>query len=254
LKTDAYTGNRAQVTASLERLTTQFWQKQWTYSLGLLAEYGDFRESARSPLNQRATWTIAAPLTLRFDGTDDLFDPQKGFRVAASLSPEMTVRSSKNSYGRADLTVSGYWPAGFDGKLVIAARGKVGVIVGADLFDVPVTRRYYAGGGGSVRGFGYQGVGPSDSSGAPTGGRSVAEAGVEARWRMSPLLGLAAFIDMGSVEPGSMPKLADPRYGAGIGVRYFAPFGPVRVDLATPLNRRTGESRIGVYVSIGQSF
>lgn len=252
LKTDAYTGNRALVTASIERLTTQFWQKNWTYSAGLLAEYGDFREAARSPLSQRATWTVAAPLTLRFDGTNDLFDPQSGFRVAGSLSPEINLRNNSNAYVRVDVTGSAYWPVGE--KLVLATRLRTGSIIDAELFDVPVTRRYFAGGGGSVRGFSYQGVGPVDATGAPTGGRSVTEASIEGRWRVNDLFGAAAFVDMGAVDTSARPKLEDPRFGIGVGVRYYAPFGPVRVDVATPLGRRAGESRIGIYVSIGQSF
>ncbi|MFM6854056.1 MAG: BamA/TamA family outer membrane protein, partial [Sphingopyxis sp.] len=115
------------------------------------------------------------------------------------------------------------------------------------------SRRYYAGGGGSVRGFGYQAIGPLDAQGDPTGGKSLLELAAEARIRFGTF-SIVPFVDAGNVSDGSMPGLDDLRVGAGVGVRYHSNFGPIRVDVGTPINRRAGDSLVGVYVSLGQAF
>ena len=66
--------------------------------------------------------------------------------------------------------------------------------------------------------------------------------------------GVVPFFDAGNVYAGSTPDLSGMRYGAGIGVRYYSNFGPLRLDVGTPLNRQTGDSRIGIYISLGQAF
>ena len=62
------------------------------------------------------------------------------------------------------------------------------------------------------------------------------------------------FLDAGQVYEGTMPDASDLRFGAGIGGRFYTNFGPLRVDVATPLKRREGESKVALYISIGQAF
>jgi translocation and assembly module TamA len=90
-------------------------------------------------------------------------------------------------------------------------------------------------------------------NGDPIGGRSMNEAAFEARYRFGNF-GVAGFVDAGQVYESSIPKFDNWRYGVGIGGRFYTNFGPVRLDLATPINRQQGESKISVYVSIGQAF
>jgi translocation and assembly module TamA len=140
---------------------------------------------------------------------------------------------------------------------VLAARVRLGSIQGALIDDIAPSRRFYAGGGGSVRGFGYQEIGPRDSLGVPSGGRSLSEFSIEARVKTGLLgggLSLVPFFDAGSVEAGATPRFRGMRFGAGLGLRYQTGFGPIRVDVATPLNRRAGESPVAVYVALGQAF
>jgi translocation and assembly module TamA len=119
------------------------------------------------------------------------------------------------------------------------------------------SRRLYGGGGASVRGYGFQGVGPRDGAGNPTGGASLVEFSAEARIE-TPLMGGAVevvpFIDAGSVSRSSAPDFDEIRWGAGIGIRYKTTFGPIRVDVATPLNPTAFDSPVVVYVSLGQAF
>ena len=119
---------------------------------------------------------------------------------------------------------------------------------------MPADRRFYSGGGGSVRGFAYQAVGPRLSNNTPEGGLSLAEASVELRHRINTQWGVVAFVDAGSVGLSETPEFNHASFGAGVGVRYNLGFGPLRFDLATPLNPRQGDSRIEAYISIGQSF
>jgi len=147
---------------------------------------------------------------------------------------------------------SGYWPVG--PGTVLAARVKVGSILGGSIPEVPTDRRFFAGGGGSVRGFSYQGVGPQLSDGTPTGGLSLFESSFEVRQHVSGPWGVAAFVDAGSLGQIVVPNFNHVSIGAGVGVRYDLGFGPIRVDVATPLNREHGDPVVQVYLSIGQSF
>ena len=125
--------------------------------------------------------------------------------------------------------------------------------MGAARDTIAPSRRLYAGGGGSVRGFGFQQLGPKDAKNDPGGGRSLTECAVAARYRCGNF-GSGPFIDAGRVGEGSMPSVSGLRYGTGIGGRYYTNFGPMRLDIATPIDRRPGESKVALYISIGQAF
>ena len=205
----------------------------------------------------RQTYFIGAvPLFAQLDTSDSLLDPTKGFRAGLRLSPEVSRTNKMQSY---------YLRAQFDGstyqrvtdKVVVAGRLRLGTIVGADLANIAPSRRLYSGGGGSVRGYGYQRIGPRDASGNPTGGRSLVEGAVEARIQtgfFDGALSVVPFLDAGSVSQSVTPDLGTVRFGAGVGVRYNTGFGPLRFDIATPINPAPGDSRIAVYVSLGQAF
>lgn len=248
---DAYQARSVSVTAGVARESTPLWQKRWTYSLG--AELTRSRETAAADAAPAGrTYAIAAlPAQVGYDRSDDLLDPNRGFRLGARLSPELAWRGARARYGRLVLDASGYSPLG--DRLVLAARARWGSIVGAELGDIAPSRRLYGGGGGSVRGFGYQDLGPRGADGDPTGGRGLAEASLEARFRWRDF-GVVPFIDAGQVYEGARPRLSDLRFGVGLGGRYYTPFGPLRVDIATPLARRRGEPRVALYISIGQAF
>jgi translocation and assembly module TamA len=134
---------------------------------------------------------------------------------------------------------------------------RLGSINGTALDNLAPSQRLYAGGGASVRGYGYQDVGPRNIYNTPTGGLSVSEFSLEARVRTGLADGafsVVPFIDAGMVGETPTPTMRDAKVGAGIGVRYKTNFGPIRFDIGTPLNPSPGDSRIGVYVSLGQAF
>lgn len=251
----AYQANTANLSVSLSRASTPIFQKRWTWSLG--AEIVGTNEQGAALVaggeRPRRTFLIGAlPLQLGYDRSNDLLNPTRGFRVTAKLSPETSLQGSRvKPYVRAQLQATGYYPV--TDRIVIAGRALVGSIIGTATADLAPSRRLYAGGGGSVRGYGYQQLGPKDANADPTGGRDQVEFALEARFRFGNF-GIVPFVDAGRVGDGSAPSLADLRYGAGIGARYYTNFGPLRLDVATPLNRQPGDSRVAVYIGIGQAF
>jgi translocation and assembly module TamA len=250
---DAFTAYTGRLAGRISYDSTPLWQKPLTYAYG--GQIIGTNESVFDPglaMRVRRTYAIAG-LTgqLGLDTTDNLLDPHKGFRMGLLAEPEVSLQGAISPYARLRLDGSVYRQ--FSSSLVLAARARVASIQGAELDRVAPSRRLYAGGGGSVRGFAYQGLGPRDVNGDPIGGRSLNEAAVEARYRFGDY-GVAAFVDVGQSYAASTPKFSDLRAGVGLGLRVYTNFGPMRIDLATPLGRRPGESRINVYVSIGQAF
>jgi translocation and assembly module TamA len=233
--------------------STPIWQKKFTYFYGfeLTGSNEDVYDFAAGK-RRRGTYFIGAlPVMAAFDTSDDLLNPTKGYRVKLSLSPEVSVRGAARPYVRSLAEASTYFPV--SDSLVLAGRVRAGSIVGIARDDLAPSRRYYGGGGGSVRGYGYQRLGPFDPNGDPVGGRSLNEFALEARYRFGNF-GIVPFIDGGNSYASSMPRFNDLRFGAGIGGRFYTNFGPVRIDVATPLNKRKGDSRIALYISIGQAF
>ena len=249
----AYEAFTSRLAGRISYDSTPIWQKKFTYAYGfelLGTNEEDF--DVLKGFRDRNTFAIAAlPAQIGFDASDDLLDPKKGFRVNIKLSPEASLGSGKRIYARGMIEGTGYY--GFGESLVLAGRIRVGAIKGIERNDLAPSRRYYGGGGGSVRGFGYQELGPKDINNDPIGGRSLNEAAIEARYRFGTY-GVVAFVDAGQVYESSIPKFDDWRFGVGIGARFYTNFGPLRFDIATPIGRKPGESTVSVYVSIGQAF
>jgi translocation and assembly module TamA len=251
---DAYTADTATIAASLERQTNIFFQKTWTWSLG--AEFVATDEQdviAATGVSRRRTYYVAAlPTSLVYDGSDDLLNPTRGFRLGGRVSPELSLLGQAFGYARVQFDASAYLPA--TSKLVVAGRVRFGTILGAPRDAIAPSRRFYAGGGASVRGYGYQSIGPRDPDNDPIGGRSLTEFALEARVRMFGNFGVVPFLDAGNISTGVTPPLSGLRFGTGLGVRYYSNFGPIRLDVGTPLNPQPGDARVAVYVSLGQAF
>ena len=253
----AYAARKVAFATTYERLTTVLFQKPWTWSMGLEAQASEEREGVPSGVTLGRTLyiTTALPLRAGIDTSDDLLDPHRGHRASLRISPEESwARGVASTYARIQGDASWYVPV--DG-MVIAGRVRLGSMPGTAVDDVAPSRRFYAGGGASIRGYGYELVGPRNALGEPKGGRSLYEFSLEARVPTGLLAGalqLVPFIDAGGVETGTVPRFNDWRYGAGLGLRYRTGFGPIRIDVGTPLNPRAGDSRVGVYVALGQAF
>lgn len=204
---------------------------------------------------------LSLPLTLTYDTTDAPLDPRRGLRLAAQLTPADVLQGEASGFllGRVggsaylDLSRIGWLSAEPDSS-VLAGRVALGSIVGAAPRDVPPDWRFYAGGGGSVRGYPFQSIGPRTASGSPAGGDGLLEAGLELRQRIGANWGWVAFADAGAVSEDGIPGTGALAIGLGLGLRYFTPVGPVRVDVAAPLEPREGDSPVALYIGIGQAF
>ncbi|WP_298809598.1 autotransporter assembly complex family protein [uncultured Sphingomonas sp.] len=251
---DAYDANTLTLSGSLERQTNIFFQKTWTWSLGAELVATDERDViASTGAPRRRTFFIGAlPTSLGYDGSDDLLNPSRGFRLSGRFSPEVSLQGSAFGYARTQIDASGYVPA--TRAVTLAGRVRMGTILGAPRDQIAPSRRFYAGGGASVRGYGFQAIGPRDVNNDPIGGRSLAEFSIEARVKAFGNFGVVPFFDGGNIYTGGVPDFSGLQYGAGLGVRYYSNFGPIRLDVGTPLNPQPGDSRIAVYVSLGQAF
>ncbi|MDQ2879468.1 MAG: autotransporter assembly complex protein TamA [Pseudomonadota bacterium] len=254
LQRTAYRAKSVSLSGSLERQTTIFFQKKWTWSIGGELTATDERDTILATgAARRQTYFIGAiPLTLNYDGSDDLLDPHRGFRLGGRLSPEVSLEGRTFGYARAQIDASAYQPIGQ--RVVLAERIRLGTIAGAPRDAIAPSRRFYAGGGASVRGYGYQDIGPRDPNNVPIGGRSLTEFALEARVRVFGNFGLVPFFDGGNIYTSPLPQFSQFRYGTGLGLRYYSNFGPIRIDVGTPINRQPGDSRVAVYVSLGQAF
>ena len=250
---DAYNALTGRVGVRWAYDSTPLWQKKFTYAYGadLIATREDDYDFATGERVNDFYTILGLTGQVGMDRTDSLLDPTKGFRLTTLIQPEGSMRGSFSPYVRTRIDASGYYPV--TDNIVLAGRVRVASILGAARERLAPSRRFYAGGGGSVRGFGYQELGPKDPNNDPIGGRSVNEAAVEARYRFGNF-GVVGFVDAGQVYRGSTPTFSNLRFGAGVGARYYTNFGPMRFDIATPIDRQPGESKISVYVSIGQAF
>ena len=245
--TDAYESIGASGVVSLDREIA----KHLRASLGVSGEISNIKDDTGETLFE----LLGLPATLRYDSRDDILDPTKGFRAALSVTPYASFGRGQDGFVVSELTSSVYFPIS-DHRYVFALRTRLGSIVGSSTARIPASKRFYAGGGGSIRGYKYQRVGPLDANGDPVGGRSVVELAGEFRVRLSKSIGVVPFVDGGNVYDSVYPDFSEKlRWAAGIGLRYHTAAGPLRLDFAFPLNRRPGiDNHFEFYISIGQAF
>ncbi|MFG1400794.1 autotransporter assembly complex protein TamA [Xanthobacter sediminis] len=215
----------------------------------------DFEDSNVQDADTKGDYFIlGVPVDFNFDSTDSSLDPSRGMRFAATVEPFAYLGESGAGPVMAKATLSAYHAFDEEKRYIIAGRVSTGGYVGADLQDVPAQRRFYVGGGGSLRGYDYQSASPRNARGVIIGGLSFFEASAEMRVRITDTIGIVPFLDMGSAYATEYPDFSQMKYSAGIGLRYYTAIGPLRLDLAIPLNPGPDDGSYGVYVSLGQAF
>lgn len=196
------------------------------------------------------------PVGVAFNNVNNVLNPTSGLNTAATFTPYFGVSKSTLSFSQIEGTVSYHWPFDHDNQWVGALWARSGASIGAGIADIPADKRYYAGGAGSVRAYGYRLIGPTDSQNEPIGGKSVLEGGGEFRFPVADSIGGVVFLEGGAVSPQGLFTFDEGfRYGAGFGVRYYTAIGPIRADFAFPLNPRRGiDDPVQFYISLGQAF
>ncbi|MFO7774393.1 MAG: autotransporter assembly complex family protein [Candidatus Hydrogenedentota bacterium] len=244
---DAFTSTGVSTRLSLERDLTD----RLTVGGGVEATVSEIEQLRLT--RQHAITSL--PMFLDWDRRNDALNPTAGGRINWRLAPFRDWRGSAHSFVRSSVSLTQYYQVIDNSSLVLAGRLALGTVAGADREDVPADERFYAGGGGSIRGFRYQSVGPLVDD-TPTGGSSLLEMSLEARYRMSDNVGFVVFADGGNAFERETPDFSETlRWGSGVGLRYYTPMGPLRFDVAVPVNGRSGiDDPFQLYISIGHSF
>jgi len=253
-KLDAYDQDAITAGVSLNRKFSDV----WSGSVGVSA----VRESILQQMVTRDYTLLAIPFNAKYDSTglvNPLEDPLRGIRASLTVTPTQSFGANNatfviiqgNASGYVDLaSIGGTAP----GRSVIALRALLGTAQGASLFSLPPDQRFYGGGSATVRGFRYQSIGPTFPDGSPIGGTSIDAATIEFRQRLPGSFGAVAFVDAGQVGDTSTPFQGTVHMGAGVGLRYYTAIGPIRLDVAVPLNKPSGGDSFEVYIGLGQAF
>lgn len=254
--TDAYERLAAAFAADLQQ---RIGKTDW-FSYGVGVDAGRYTENRFDPLLNapvvidRDLVVLSGRASGYMDRSNDPLNPTSGWRVSLTVQPTAVTGADTVTFLKTEGQLTGYLPLRDGATTVLAGRLRLGSIIGGDELTVPSDRLFYSGGGGSVRGYQYQGVGPRLPDNTPRGGLSLFETSLEVRHTLRRNLGVAAFVDAGAIGFQETPNFNNLRYGAGVGVRYMLPFGPVRADVAFPIDKRDGDADFQIYISIGQAF
>ncbi|MGB0497266.1 MAG: autotransporter assembly complex protein TamA [Rubricella sp.] len=245
---DAFSGQIYDARIGLERDVGD----RWRAGAGLALQGSELIDAGAA----RDSLVGGIPLFLEYDSTRDRLDPRNGNRGRIEIVPWAgTVSDREVGFLSVEGRASAYRRLDEDGTFVAAVRARGGVILADDFRDVPAPLRFFSGGGGSVRGYAPDAIGPRDVTGDPRGGLSAVELGAEMRLRFTDTLGGVVFAESGIVDDEPIIDLdGDLRTGVGLGVRYFSPVGPIRADLAFPVDPRPIDDDFQFYLSIGQAF
>ncbi len=239
-------------------------------------KFGDINAGAAlAPEDKNKSNLASITPSVIFDFRDNPFNPTKGSVHALILKYASTFFGSTVNMFKATAQTSWYYPL-YKGIIgAFSARGGIESSLGGK-FEIPISERFFLGGASSLRGYSYESVAPLDSFGNPVGGDSMAIFNFEIRFPLPYNFGIVTFLDAGNAwllnknvsaaasvngspmtEPGSGFTNGGTnglRYGAGLGLRYETPVGPLRLDYGFKLNRRPGESIGELHFTLGQAF
>jgi translocation and assembly module TamA len=194
------------------------------------------------------------PIYYNMDTTNDLLDPVRGYRLSIELAPYHEIMGPSITFGKVLASYKRYAVIFKKPYTVFAANLRIGILKGAGREEIPADERFYAGGGGSIRGYSYQHVGPLFNN-VPIGGKSLFEMSTEVRLKITEHFGLAAFLDGGTAFTDNLFSPGESlHWGTGLGLRYYTPVGPIRFDVGHPLKKRPGDDSYQFYLSLGQAF
>ena len=246
-ESDAFDETTAAASLGVERSIGE----NWTVELNTAIEFSEQTDSFGT---DRFT-LVGLPASVSYDTRDDLLDPTRGWHITFGAAPWVSVGERDSQFLIGETSAATYWSPFESDRVVFAGRTRLGALFFENAPAVPASRRFYSGGGGSVRGFEFRSIGPLDGDNDPLGGKSVAEVGLEMRLKLTETIGIVPFLDGGQVFEDTLPDTDfDWQWAAGLGLRYHLGFGPLRLDVAVPLNPRDQDDSFEFYVSIGQAF
>ncbi len=253
-KLDAYDQDAATASVSLNRKFSDL----WSGNVGISTARGRIIQE----MVTRDYTSIGIPIGATYNSTglvNPLEDPLHGVRTSLTVTPTVSFSADSATFFIVQFNYAQYidlaslgWTA--PGNSVIAFRSLLATAQGASLYSLPPDQRFYGGGSGTVRGFRYQSIGPQFPDGKPIGGTSIDTGTIEVRQRLFGNFGAVAFVDAGQVGASGTPFHGAMRVGTGIGMRYYTPIGPIRLDLAVPLHKQAGDDAFEIYIGLGQAF
>lgn len=234
--------------------------RNWSGGISALLEGGYLKDNEH---DLKPFFVFSPRGGIRYDGRNNRMNTLKGILGELKLKPFGGYYEEDFHALAGDFSLAGWYPllgrkpdGAYDDTVVLAARMEYGAMpASSSLRSIPASLRYFTGGAGTVRGYPYQAIGPRDSEGDPLGGRSYQVVNLETRFMVAENIGIVPFLDGGMVYREQWPRIGGPMdWGLGLGFRYYTPIGPVRLDVATPLNNKEDDPPVQFYISIGQSF
>jgi translocation and assembly module TamA len=221
-------------------------------SYGIRSEYNSITHSG----NNGKFVLISTPLFIKHSTANSLLNPTKGLTIIYKPTPFASVGNNKSVFFKQNIICETYWPLTKKDKVVLALRAQLGSIIGPGVYHLPLTKLFLGGSDTNLRGYRYRSVSPRNRKNDPIGGRSAIYISVEPRLRVTQTIGIVPFLDLGTVDTTQLPNISKKWYkSVGIGLRYFTFFGPLRLDVGFPLNKRRGiDPKFRFYISIGQTF
>ena len=246
--TPAYKGPLTRYYGGLERSIA----KEWNILVGIPVEFSNLSDLQGT----RDFFLYGLEVQGDRDTSNDRLDPSEGTRLRLSLMPYSGKWEDDVTFLISEITGTGYYAPSDGDRFILAGRVKLGSIVGEKTSALPANKRFYTGGGASIRGYNFQSVGPLGQGKTPLGGRSLLEIGAELRIKVTDTIGGVVFIEGGNVYDDELPDTSsDLQWAAGFGIRYFTAVGPMRLDFGFPLNPREDiDDSMQFYISIGQAF
>lgn len=241
-----YFSRQATIGAGIERFASD----ERSYRLGVALRHAKTRDAFGE-----ANYTLfMLPAGSTFDYRDKILDARKGYYLDANLTPFYALEGADNGL-LTEVDARIYKTFGTVSTTTFALRGQLGSVIGPSLADAPADFLFYSGGGDTVRGHDYQSLGVDVGDGQIVGGRSFVGLSAEVRYRTAGSLGYVGFFDAGYIGSEAFPDgSGEWQTGAGVGLRYDTPIGPIRFDVAVPTSGRDDESSFQIYIGIGQAF
>lgn len=203
---------------------------------------------------------FALPASVIWDKRDEPNDAKHGYWLSGGVTPFVGLQDETGSGAQITAEGRAYYSFGTDDRFTLAGRARLGTVIGPELADTPRDYLFWSGGGGTVRGHSYESLGVEVLQGpngpVKTGGMSIVTLTAESRIQVRDKIGLAIFADAGRVwEDGGFSGASGWQAGAGAGIRYKTPIGPMRFDIATPVGGGDGDDGgVQVYIGLGQAF
>lgn len=232
-RTDTSASDKVTIGIRIARNRTENW---------LETPYIDFSNEKFLVAEQNDTIRLLTPgITWEKSIGRELRRIPRGHRISLDVRGSHDKLFSDTTFLQA--TASGKWIMSLGGSTRFLARVDLGTTLARELEELPATVRFFAGGDTSVRGYGFEAIGPLDNDGNVTGGEHLVVMSLEADWQVMKNWAVAVFVDSGSAFVDRKPNF---RTGIGIGLRWYSPLGPIRVDLAHPLDDAENDYRLHI--------